>query len=304
MLPPLNRTTCARADRGRARRNRRLEPQRADEALIELLQKLSALVCALPWVVELELAPVVTLHGKAMVVGARARSSTQRVRRPPAATATWRSIPIPPSSNPTRRWPTARCCARAPIRPEDATMEQEFVAALSEHTRYMRFMQHLPALTPQMLARFTQVDYDRELALLALDDASGERPYRRRRALRRQSRRRERRVRDRRRRCLAAPRRRARAARALDRKRQRARLCAHDRQRADPEFADARLHAPHGLRGASRSARLGPDAGDTRAGQRLGRKRACAGAVRAAAPRPRRRGSASDWHRRPRRSLR
>jgi acetyltransferase len=30
-------------------------------------------------------------------------------------------------------------------------------------------MQHLPALTPQMLARFTQVDYDRELALIALD---------------------------------------------------------------------------------------------------------------------------------------
>jgi acetyltransferase len=33
-------------------------------------------------------------------------------------------------------------------------------------------MQHLPALTPRMLARFTQVDYDRELALIALDGAS------------------------------------------------------------------------------------------------------------------------------------
>ena len=60
-----------------------------------------------------------------------------------------------------------------PIRPEDAVMEQAFVGALSEQSRYFRFMQHLPSLTPQMLARFTQVDYDRELALVALDDASG-----------------------------------------------------------------------------------------------------------------------------------
>ena len=49
-------------------------------------------------------------------------------------------------------------------------MEQAFVAALSERSRYMRFMQHLPGLTPQMLERFTQVDYDRELALVALDE--------------------------------------------------------------------------------------------------------------------------------------
>src|SRR5947199_5992949 len=61
----------------------------------------------------------------------------------------------------------------APIRPEDATLERAFVDGLSEQSRYFRFMQHLPSLTPQMLARFTQVDYDRELALVALDDSSG-----------------------------------------------------------------------------------------------------------------------------------
>jgi len=55
-----------------------------------------------------------------------------------------------------------------PIRPEDAAAEQAFVSGLSEETRYRRFMHHLHELTPQMLARFTQVDYDRELALVAL----------------------------------------------------------------------------------------------------------------------------------------
>jgi acetyltransferase len=59
-----------------------------------------------------------------------------------------------------------------PIRSEDAAMEREFVDGLSEQSRYLRFMQHLPALTPQMLARFTQIDYDREMALIALDGES------------------------------------------------------------------------------------------------------------------------------------
>jgi acetyltransferase len=35
-------------------------------------------------------------------------------------------------------------------------------------------MQHLPELPPRMLARFTQLDYDRELALVALDRRDGE----------------------------------------------------------------------------------------------------------------------------------
>jgi len=59
-----------------------------------------------------------------------------------------------------------------PIRPEDAALEREFVAGLSEETRYFRFFYRISELTPPMLARFTQVDYDRELALVALVDVA------------------------------------------------------------------------------------------------------------------------------------
>jgi acetyltransferase len=62
-------------------------------------------------------------------------------------------------------------CVR-PIRPDDADAEQAFVSGLSEETRYLRFMDHMHELTPPMLARFTQVDYDRELALVVLDGRS------------------------------------------------------------------------------------------------------------------------------------
>jgi acetyltransferase len=55
-----------------------------------------------------------------------------------------------------------------PIRPEDADIEAAFVRQLSPQARYMRFMQTLEELSPEMLVRFTQIDYDRELALIAV----------------------------------------------------------------------------------------------------------------------------------------
>ncbi len=55
-----------------------------------------------------------------------------------------------------------------PIRPEDANLEQAFVQNLSPESRYFRFMQSLDRLSPTMLARFTQIDYDREMALIAV----------------------------------------------------------------------------------------------------------------------------------------
>jgi len=57
-----------------------------------------------------------------------------------------------------------------PMRPEDVELENRFVDGLSEQSRYQRFMQHLPHLTPSMLERFTHPDYVRELALVALFD--------------------------------------------------------------------------------------------------------------------------------------
>lgn len=55
-----------------------------------------------------------------------------------------------------------------PIRPEDARIEAEFVRNLSEESRYYRFMDTLRELSPQMLSHFTQVDYDRHMACIAV----------------------------------------------------------------------------------------------------------------------------------------
>ena len=55
-----------------------------------------------------------------------------------------------------------------PIRPDDAEREHAFVAKLSVASRYSRFQYPVSALSPEMMARFTQLDYDREMALLLL----------------------------------------------------------------------------------------------------------------------------------------
>jgi acetyltransferase len=57
-----------------------------------------------------------------------------------------------------------------PIRPEDVELELAFFRGLSARSRYQRFMQHLSELPPRLLERFTQLDYERELALVVLHE--------------------------------------------------------------------------------------------------------------------------------------
>ncbi|MGC9269124.1 GNAT family N-acetyltransferase [Acidiphilium sp.] len=61
-----------------------------------------------------------------------------------------------------------------PIRPEDAAAHQRLFSRLTpEDVRY-RFFSAVRALTPEQVVRMTEVDYGREIALIAVDQASGE----------------------------------------------------------------------------------------------------------------------------------
>jgi acetyltransferase len=72
--------------------------------------------------------------------------------------------------------PDGRAVTIRPIRPEDMAIERDFVNRLSAHAKFQRFMFTLRELTPEMLSRFTQIDYEREMALIAvLDTPQGER---------------------------------------------------------------------------------------------------------------------------------
>ncbi|MCL0051674.1 bifunctional acetate--CoA ligase family protein/GNAT family N-acetyltransferase [Thermodesulfovibrionales bacterium] len=55
-----------------------------------------------------------------------------------------------------------------PIRPEDSPLVEEFFSASSEQTIALRFFQRFTDLADEQLARYCQVDYDRELALVCV----------------------------------------------------------------------------------------------------------------------------------------
>jgi acetyltransferase len=160
MLPPLNArlaTDLLRAA-GVAR-----------TTMVALVLKVSAIACMLPWVRTLALDPCRARRRL------RANCSSAHCRRPRARahtglSPTWRSIRIRSSSRERSRCATATSSRCVPCGPKDAEIERAFVAGLSEETRYNRFFYRLHELTPAMIGRFTQVDYDRELALLALTD--------------------------------------------------------------------------------------------------------------------------------------
>jgi acetyltransferase len=61
-----------------------------------------------------------------------------------------------------------------PIRPEDEPALQAFVRAQSPEDRRLRFFSHVKELDHRMAARLTQIDYDREMALVLVDPAAAD----------------------------------------------------------------------------------------------------------------------------------
>jgi len=61
-----------------------------------------------------------------------------------------------------------------PIRPEDEPLEAAMFKTLSEQTQWFRFFQLIKDITHQILIRYTQIDYDREIAIIAEVEENGE----------------------------------------------------------------------------------------------------------------------------------
>ena len=131
-----------------------------------LIVQLSTLVCTLPWVVRIELDPLYVGDGSVQVGGLVVEIDASRAALPRYAHLAIH--PYPSELVAPARARNGTPVTIRPIRPEDGTVEQRFVTSLSDETRYFRFFYRLHELTPAMLARFTQVDYDRELALVAV----------------------------------------------------------------------------------------------------------------------------------------
>ncbi len=174
MLPPLNRRLAGDlidTVHGRGLADV-LVAGEARESLLRLLLQVSTLICALPWVTELEIDPLVATPQGTMLTGVRVAVDHRRANLP--GYAHMAIHPYPAELVEDVRLGDETMLQVRPIRPEDAEMERAFVHGLSEQSRYFRFFYRLHELSPAMLARFTQVDYDREMALIAVVDAPDE----------------------------------------------------------------------------------------------------------------------------------
>ncbi|HET7198646.1 MAG TPA: GNAT family N-acetyltransferase, partial [Burkholderiales bacterium] len=173
-LPPLN-DELARELMSRTRVHRLLGAYRdvpaADlEALAGLIAAVSRLVSVLPWVKELDLNPVLAHPGGAVVADARVAIDARQPARAAPRYPHMAIHPYPAELEEELALEDGTRLRLRPMRPDDVAREGRFFDSLSERSRYQRFMQHLPKLPPGMLARFTQLDYDRELALVAMRD--------------------------------------------------------------------------------------------------------------------------------------
>ena len=152
------------------------------DALKEVLLCISEMVCELPWIQELDLNPLIVDENGAIAADARividhaASASGDRYGH-------MAIYPYPVHLIQDWQMNDGKVVTIRPIRPEDADMEQEFVKNMSDESRYYRFMDTLRELTQTMLVRFTQIDYDREMALVATitkeveDNVDGVEPY-------------------------------------------------------------------------------------------------------------------------------
>ncbi|CAA9890740.1 conserved hypothetical protein [Candidatus Methylobacter favarea] len=137
------------------------------KALVDVLLNISALVSELPEILELDINPLIVDEYGVIAVDARIKAQLFTQLTPYSHMAIH---PYP--SELTRHYQLSNGVniTIRPIRPEDAVLEKDFVHRLSEHSKYFRFMQALQELTPGMVVRFTQIDYDREMAFVAITE--------------------------------------------------------------------------------------------------------------------------------------
>lgn len=143
-------------------------------ALESILLRVSEMVCELPWIKEMDINPLIVDENGVCAVDARMVVDYL----PPAISADrYAHMAIHPyPTHLITRWqlPDGTDLTIRPIRPEDAEIEQIFVRGLFAESKYFRFMDTLQELSQNMLVRFTQIDYDREMALIAVLEQEGQ----------------------------------------------------------------------------------------------------------------------------------
>ena len=175
-LPPLNAVLSDRLI-NRTRVSKALEQYRDYDpvdraAVVDVLKRISIIVSELPEITELEMNPIFAGPDGVIAVDAR-----MKITRPPSIDGRYDHMAIHPYPRHLAQQTFLRDgtpLTLRPIRPEDAEHEAQFMRDLSSEAKAMRFMGAVNELSPELLAQFTQIDYRREMALVAMADIEGQ----------------------------------------------------------------------------------------------------------------------------------
>jgi acetyltransferase len=172
-LPPLN-SLLARALIARTRVSRLLAgwrdtPAADEEAIHRTLAAVAQLMADLPEVAELDINPLMADAHGVIALDARIRVDAAQ----PGGAARFAIRPYPSHLVETLDWAGRQLTVR-PVRPEDEAQHRAFLEQLAPEDVRMRVFYSRRSIEHSELARLTQIDYAREMALLAVErDAAG-----------------------------------------------------------------------------------------------------------------------------------
>ncbi|RZL33137.1 MAG: GNAT family N-acetyltransferase, partial [Rubrivivax sp.] len=168
-LPPLNRTLARDlVERTRVARllaGYRDHPPVRMDALCDALIAIAQMLADLPELAELDVNPLLADEHGVVALDARVRISLAR----PAGTARFAVRPYPAELVSSVPW-RGHLLQMRPIRPEDEDRHLEFMEAVTPEDLRMRFFQAPHGWTHDDLARWTQIDYEREMAFVLVDE--------------------------------------------------------------------------------------------------------------------------------------
>jgi acetyltransferase len=176
-LPPLNKAlaldTISRTRVSKLLAGYRNRPAADLDAVSQVLIQVAHLAAELPEVAELDINPLLADAQGVIALDARVLLKPLQLRHPHDRLAI---RPYPQELEETVPWMGQPMRLR-PIRPEDGEEHVRFFHALDPVDVRFRMFMHMRELQPSQLARMTQIDYDREMAFVAVrqrEDGSDE----------------------------------------------------------------------------------------------------------------------------------
>ena len=150
-------------------RKYRDEPAADVDAVALLLVKLSQMSADLPEIRELDLNPVVADEQGAMVIDARVAVAPSTALVHNGTNPRFAIAPYPKSWERHIRLKAGQTIFIRPVRPEDEALYRSFFESVTSEDLRLRFFAPVKEFSHAFIARLTQIDYARALALCALD---------------------------------------------------------------------------------------------------------------------------------------